>query len=274
MKQTCVRSLVVLLLLSVSLPAAAQAAKPQDSSAPDRKQVVRRARDAYYSLHRLGVNEFEANIQPDWRVTLKKEIESDPQGAENGLRMLNGLHFHMLLDQAGKVTMTHKSDAEPPNERARQAYEQIYSGMDQAVDGLFQTWGLFMLTSPFPEVESEYRLEDLGSQYRLSYEDGTAHVITMMGKDLQITMITVTSPGFSSVVRPRLSATPAGFVMVGYVADYTPAAGKGAVQLDVTIENGNPSGYVLPSRVAVHSVLDEVPTDMALDFSAYQVRKK
>src|SRR5205807_10672221 len=117
------------------------------------------------------MDEFQATIKPTWELTLKKELATNPEGAQNGLKMINGLHFSMVLDPDGEVKVSHSTDAPPPNEQAAKGFEQIYGGMDQAVSGFFATWSLFMLTSPLPEANSVYQLEDLGTQYRLSYKD-------------------------------------------------------------------------------------------------------
>src|SRR5262249_33687969 len=186
--------------------------------------------------------------------------------------MLNGLHFTMVLDQQGKVSVKHRSDVEPPNEQARHGFEQIYSGIDQAVSGFFATWSLFMLNSPFPDAGSAFQLDDLGSQYRLSYKEGTSDVVTLMSKDLIISEIKVTSPEFLSTVKPQISKTANGFVLTGYVGDYAPTAGAGVVHLVVKIENAPVNGLQLPLTLVADSMMDGAPTHMELAFSEYQVK--
>src|SRR5689334_22858356 len=149
----------------------------------DRKDVIDRAHRSYYSLRGLGLLEFKSSITPAWEVTLKNDLNTDPAGAQAGIKMLDTLHFAMTLDENGKVKVDHRADTPPPNEKAAAAFNQIYSGMDQAVSGFFETWSMFMLTSPFPEANSDYQLEDLGSEYRLSYKEGSANIVTSMNKD-------------------------------------------------------------------------------------------
>jgi len=185
---------------------------------------------------------------------------------------LNGLHFSMLLDRNDKVTVTHHSDTEPSNEQQRQGFDQIYSGMDQAINGFFTTWELFMLNSPLPAVDSDYKLEDMGMQYRLSYKDDKSDVVTMMGKNLIITDIRVTSKEFASSVRPQFMRTAKGFVLTGYDADYKPTSGPGVVKLTMKIDHAPVSGLQLPTSVVLDSVMDDAPTHMELAFSAHEVK--
>jgi len=121
------------------------------------KQIMQRGRDAYYSLRALGMDEFQSTIKPNWEKVLQDQNVSDPAQLEAALKLLNGLHFTMLLDKESKVTVNHKTDTEPPNEQVRKGFEDIYSGIDQAVSGFFATWSLFMVTSPFPAADSAYQ---------------------------------------------------------------------------------------------------------------------
>jgi len=254
------------LLLACGL-AAAQSQKP----VADGKKVIQEARQAYYNLRAAGLDEFRATVRPNWALVLKDQLKADPVKGQAGLKILNGLHFSMLLDKNGKVTVTHHAEFAPANEQQRQGFDQIYSGMDQAIDGFFTTWSVFMLGPPLPAADSEYQLEDLGVQYRISYKDGQSGVVTTMGKDLIITEVKVNSTEFISSIRPQFTRTAKGFVLSGYAADYNPTSGKGTVKLDLKIENQPVSGLQLPANLVLDSVLDGEPTHMELAFSEHQV---
>jgi hypothetical protein len=168
--------------------------------------------------------------------------------------------------------MSHHADVEPQSAKQREGFDQIYSGMDQAVSGFFSTWSMFMLNTPFPSAETEYELEDLGKQYRLTYKDGSADVVTLMSKDLIITEVKVTSAEFTSSVRPQFTRTAKGLVLSGYTADYQPTSGPGVVKLDVKMEHQPVSGLQLPVSLIADSVLDGAPTHIELAFSDRQVK--
>ena len=270
--------LVMALVCAVGVTAVAgsQPAKPQPAksqpAAPDSAQILDQARRAYYSLRAVGLEEFQSTIKPNWEVVLKDELKASPNQAQAALKLLNGLHFSMVLDKNGKVTMSHHADVEPTNETQRKGFDQIYEGLDQAVSGFFSTWSMFMLNSPFPEKDIEYELEDLGSQYRLSYKEGSSDVVILMSKNLVIAEVKVTSAEFISSVRPQFSATAKGLVLSGYTADYTPTSGPGVVKLDVKLENQPVSGLQLPVNLIADSVLDGAPTHIELAFSGHMVK--
>ncbi len=263
------RSLKVcaLLLLACGL-AAAQSPVP----AADSKKVVEKARQAYYNLRTAGLDEFRATIKPNWSLVLKDQLKADPAKGEAAVKLLNGLHFSMLLDKEGKVTVTHHTDTEPVNEQQRQGFDQIYSGMDQTINGFFTTWSVFMLSPPLPPTGIEYQLEDLGAQYRISYKDGASDVVTTMGKDMIITEVKENSPNYISSIKPQLTRTAKGFVLSGYSADYTPTSGKGVVKLDLKIQNQPVNGLQLPANLVLDSVLDGEPTHIELALSEHQVK--
>jgi hypothetical protein len=246
---------------------------PADAANDTSRKVIQRGHESYYRLRMLGLDEFQSTVQPNWEDVLKNQGVTDAQQTAAALNLLNGLHFSMLLDQKGKVTVKHRTDNEPRNEQVRKGFEDIYSGINQATSGFFATWSLFMLDSPFPAVESNYNLEDLGNRYRLSYKEGSSDVVTMMGKDLEIREITVDSPEFTSIVRPQLSKTANGFMLNGYTAEYTPKASKGVVHLEVKINYAPADGMQLPASLIADGTLDGAPTHMELAFSEYQVKK-
>ena len=73
----------------------------QATDLPDKKQIITKAHNAYYSLRNLGLSEFQASIRPNWELTLKKELQSNPEGAQNGLKMLQLMEE--MRDEASRV---------------------------------------------------------------------------------------------------------------------------------------------------------------------------
>ena len=247
------------------------AAAAKDDAA--RKQVVEKGREAYYSLRARGFDEFQSTVKPDWEKVLKTQGVTDSAQMEGGLKLLNSIHFTMVFDKNGNVTVNHTTDTEPPNEKARQGFEDIYSGMNQALSGFFTTWSMFMLNPPLPQVDGSYQLDDLGSQYRLTYNDGDSDVATLMDKTFIITEIKVISPKFVSIIKPNMTKTGQGLVMSAYTADYTPTSGPGAVHLNVKIDHAAIDGMQLPVSMILDSTLDGAPTHMELAFSDFKVKK-
>ena len=241
----------------------------------DKQEIVTRARQSYYSLRNRGLVEFTVSVQPNWRLVLKDQLAADPVAAEKALTMLNGIHFLVALGPDGAVKITHREDVAPINEEAAKGFQQIFSGMEQAMSGFFDSWTPFMLTSPFPEVAGEYSLEEVANEYHLSYKDGNAAIATTMSqKDLVISDIKVDSPEFKSVLKPKFTTNAQGFLLSGYEATYQGAGGGAAVQLNVRIENQLANGLQLPHKLNLDGSYQGTPFQMELTFSNYQVKKR
>jgi hypothetical protein len=240
---------------------------PLAGAQTDKREIIRQARHSYYSLRGLGLSEFQVKVQPNWGMMLKG-VESNT----DSMRMLNGLRFSMLLGPDGKVKVDHEATIPPSNPQAEEGVKQIFSGMEQMLSGLFATWNLFMLESPFPPAESQYELNEQAAVYVLTYKEGSADITTTMTRDLAITEIKVSSPDFTSLVKPRFVKTEKGNVLRGYGASYTPTTGPGKVEMNVQIDYSEISGMQLPQKVHFSSTYDGNPNETELIFSDYKVK--
>ena len=230
----------------------------------DKNEIIRKAQQSYY---RIGSIQFEANIQPNWTISVKG-LESNPVA----LKLLNGLHFSMSFDSNGNVKVNHTADVAPANEAQANRFNQAYEGMEQIVIGFFQTWNLFMFRSPFPPVDGDYELQHAGSQYVLKFKEGSDDVvINMSDGDLRIVEVKVLSTTFSSSVKPQFTKTPKGYVMTAYEGNYEPAKGPGKVNLHAQIEYQEVMGLSLPRKLRFDSIYDEQPSHAELLFSQYRV---
>ncbi len=238
------------------------------------RDVIRQSRDSYYSLRRLGLVELRASVMPNWELFLADETKKNPNGAQAGLKLLRGLHFAMRLDENGKVSLTHQSDNPPPNDEVAKGFDQIYSGIDEMVTGFFQTWSLFMLTSPFPAVESDYQLKSNDSGYILSYKEGQTNVTTLMSKDLIIQQIKVDDSSFVSALTPISAQTAKGVILTGYDANYNPMKGPGKTVLHVTVDYQDVNGLQLPRKVKLSGSYDQQPVNAELTFDRYETKIK
>lgn len=241
---------------------------------PNKEEILAQARQAYYSLRDRGLTEFQASVQPNWQRVLKDLIASNPAGAEAALKMLNGIHFRVSLGPSGAVQVTHREDVTPTEAKAKEGFSQIFSGMEQALSGFFDSWSPFMLTSPFPNAGADYQLEEVEAQYRLSYKDGNAAIATAMSKDLLISEIKVASPTFNSTIRPQFAKSAQGFLLVGYEAEYQGTSDGVSVKLHVQIENQEVSALQLPRKLNLNGSYQDSPFDMELTFSEYQVKRR
>src|SRR5215831_16254539 len=76
-------------------------------TAPDKQQIIRDARQAYYNLRDEGLSEFQCQLTPNWLALLGDLPKTNPAGANAAVRTLSQIHFEVKLDSVGKVKLTH-----------------------------------------------------------------------------------------------------------------------------------------------------------------------
>jgi hypothetical protein len=241
---------------------------------PDQRSLLSQARQSYYALHNEGLTAFQCSIKPDWNAVLADQRKKEPAATDQAVATLRQLLFTVSLSKNGKVTLTH-NDLTGQSQQMMAALAQIYGGMEQMTSGFFDTWTMFVLSPPFPELATEYRMEAVGPQYRLSYrEQPAADIVTVMDHDFAISDLRVTTPEFFSTIQPTFTKTRKGLLLSGYEAHYQSNKAEETTNLKVRI------GYQEVERVQMLSKLDlsgtygGTPFAVILTFSDCQVTKK
>lgn len=235
--------------------------------------IVRQARQSYYDLRREGLSSFQCAVTPDWELLLQQQRKQDPASADAAIKVLSQLRFSASLAADGSVKLTH-NQLTGQSQQMMDALSQIYGGMEQMTTGFFDTWKLFVLSPPFPEVESQYQLQSLGEKYQLSYKDGTADVVTTMDKSLAISNLSVTTSDFDSVVRPGFTSTPKGLLFNAYSATYNSKKPEEATELKVAIGYQEIQGLEIIQELNLSGSYGGSSFAVRLTFSDCQVTKK
>lgn len=252
------RLFISALLCAAAVPAAHS--KPQS----DTKQLLERARQKYYNLRRSGLINFQANIKPNWKLLF---TGVEPNRA--AMKVFDGLHFSVALDSRSKLRVDHYAEVIPLDQKSVDRNESIFKDMDQAVSQFMATWSIFMLTSPFPEVNSGCK--EVDGRYHFLHKEGGSDVLTITDKDFMIIEIKVSGDGFTSSLRPVLEKTTMGFVLRGYDATFRTLSTTRTTLLEVRLDYQLVKGLQLPRKVNVNTVYDGKPAQLEYRFVDYQV---
>jgi hypothetical protein len=257
-RRTCMFAMAALCLVSVPLAAA-----PAND-----KDIIRQARNAYYSLQAHGYDQFRCTVTPNWRAVLQGQIKSDPGAVNRGVDILKQLVFVATVKNGAAATMTHNT-VTPTNANMAKGLEQIYSGMEQMVAGFFATWAGYVVTPLLPAVDDVYRLQDKGGQWRLSYKEGAVDIVTIMGKDLVMRETTFSAPTFISTLKPQFVHASEGLLLSGYHADYRgiTATERDVTVLDVLITYQKVNGLEVPKKLTIGGSQNGSPFRMETLFS-------
>jgi hypothetical protein len=243
------------------------------ASAADKKELIKQARAAQYNLTTRGFSGAQCNIAPNWELVLQEQRKSDPSTFDAAIRILNQIQFGVSVSSTGVAKTTHNS-VSATNSQVSQGLDQIYSGMEQMISGFFQTWSTFVVSYPFPEVESNYELKEEASEYRLSYKEGTADVVTTMTKDLTINEAKVTTPQFTSSIRPQFTRGAQGLLLTSYHADYEEGSVGSTVRLDVHLTYQEVNGMQFPHVLDLSGSYGNVPFQMEVTLGGCQMSKR
>jgi len=239
----------------------------------DKQAILSQARQSYYNLHNEGLATFQCSVTPNWEGMLQAERRQDPASADAAVKTLSQLRFATNVAADNSVKLTH-NDLPGQSQQMKDALRQIYGGMEQMTSGFFESWGLFMLSTPFPEINSKYQLDTIGPQYRLTYKEGTADVVTTMGRDFSITELKVTSPEFDSSLQPTFTKTARGLVLRGYDASYQSQKPKETTRLKVLIDYQEVQGFQMLQKLNLSGTHDGTEFALELVFSDCHVITK
>jgi len=254
-------------LFSVALFSAVMSAQTAD-----KKEIVRQARQSYYSLKDQGLAEFQCITMPNWQLLLTEQ-KLDAATVSRAVQLLNQIQFSVSLAAGGDARVTHNYIS-AENEKMAKGLDQIYSGMEQMTTGFFQTWSVFSMSPALPEIGGDYQLEKTGGEYRLTYKDGTADVITILDRDFAMSYLRTTAPEFDSIIRPQFKKTAKGFLLVGYSATYTGKSAADTTELQIAIDYQSVDELQLPQKLDLKGTYGGSPFHVEVSFSSCHVVRR
>jgi hypothetical protein len=231
----------------------------------DKKEIVKQARLSYYSLKDQGLAEFQCTAVPNWQLLLTEQ-KLDADTVNRAVLLLNKIHFSVSLAAGGEARVTH-NEVSAENEEVAKGLRQIYSGMEQMTTGFFQTWSAFSMSPALPEIARDYQLEKTGTEYRLSYKDGTADVVTILDRDFAMSYVKTTTPEFDSTIRPQFKKTAKGLLLAGYSATYTGKSAADTTELQIAIDYQTVDELQLPQKLDLKGTYGGSPFHVEVAFS-------
>jgi len=228
-------------------------------------EILNKARQSYYSLKSEGMAQFQCNISPNWAALLAETKKTNPAAFDKAVGKLKQLSFSVTVAANGSIKVLH-SEIPAENEQTSKGLSQIYSGMEQMISGFFQTWSTFVLTPSLPKPDIDFKLEDAGREYRLSYKEDSTDVLITMGKDFAISMVKVAAKDFDSTLWPRFTKTANGFLLTGYQAEYEGKGGTDKTELQVTFDYQVADGLQVPRKLNLKGVYNQSPFQVEVTF--------
>jgi hypothetical protein len=241
---------------AVTVPVSAHSARTSS------QDLIARARGAYYNVTRQGFNGFQAAIEPNWEVTL------GPTVTAQNLKLFRGMRFSMTVDANGAVTISHEV-AETEKTRLEPYVLPIHSNVQRLVAGFFGAWARFMVNSPFPETESQIKIQNSDKEYLVSYTTQSSDALLTMTNDLLIVEWKLTSPRAKRTIRPLFQKTAEGLLLSGYKSIFEPVGEGIKTTLDFNIDYQDVGGLKLPNKIRIKGMHGSEPVEAELSFTQH-----
>ncbi len=238
------------------------------------QDIVQVASKSYYNLPKEGLLEFQCVAVPDWQVTLAAELHTEIAPDHPAIKILNGIHFWLSLDQQGSPKLTHKLDSQPEDPKTQEGINQTVSGVEQVLSSFSQSVSPFLFTSMLPKPEDKYSFETRGNQHFLAFKEGSSDVSLTLRENLTVSEAKVVSSELTATMRPQFSKTEKGFLLIKIESDYKLPSDTAATTVVMDIEYANVQGFQLPSKLSVDTRVGEATHKMVIVFKEYEVKKK
>ena len=209
-------SVFILILLSLLLASCA----PTLSKVEFQKRVAARC----YNLRNHGVTSIDPLVTPNWRLSLKQVVASDPVKAAKILARLDSIHIRVILTSDSPITFTQVPDTLSVIDGVN--YAGLMDGAKQALYTFLHPWKSFMLDAPNPGYDTDFQLENRNdSEYLLSMQKPSPAVFTV-SKDFIVKNTLVSVSGLTVTSYPHFTDTPEGLLLTRMESTYVYSNGQ------------------------------------------------
>jgi hypothetical protein len=156
----------------------------------------------------------------------------------------------VAIGPTGASTVSHQSDYAPPDQQVAERLRTTTLGLEQTITGFFNIWSPFTFESPFPDADSEFLLEDSAGQYRLTYKQGAAQVVTTMTGDFAMTETEFKTPQMNFDFHPEWSRVKGVYILSAFKALFG-ASPADRQEMDGKVTYQEVDGLELPSALTV-----------------------
>ncbi len=256
------RNIVVSLLLVVCFAAPWRAAVAQQRA--NDKQTIEDVRQAYSMLKHQGLVGLEASVTPVWDYLLASVEQKQKTQI---LRLLSRLRFTASIEPNQPIKVTHKVIGPSPDKQTKAELDNLAIRVERSTLSFLGGWTPIMLASVIPDKLDSFVLQDLDSEYLLTFKDQGIDTSITISKDLVIKEVRWPM----GWMKPSLLKTGKGYLLTGYETSFN-LPNFGAGSLSVSVLSQEVAGMSLPSRVTMNTTSAGQSERVELLFTNYQLK--
>jgi hypothetical protein len=220
-----------------------------------------------------GLQNCRCQVAADWN-TLFAVLNTGGAPQSQVLQLIKETRFQVSIGPTGASTFSHEADYAPPDEQTADRIRKVTQGLDQTVSGFFNIWSPLTFDSPLPDPDSQFQLEDLDGQYRVTFQQDTAHVVTTMTHEYAMTETEFKSPQMAFDFHPQWERVKDVYILSAFTVTYglDPAS---AQKVTGNITYQEVEGFEFPHTIAVTvSTPTQSPPAIQIAFTNCQVTKQ
>jgi len=240
--------------------------------ADDKNEIVRRAGSTYYNLKAAGMRGFHCNVSLNWERSAGTFPADDPFSTEKGRQAMSAIKFPLSFDMDGGFGISSPTIQYTGDDMLDRRLSNSPEYVNQMVGNFFQAWRSFADGTFLPSAQSDYRIEETATNYRLLYKENGSDVELDLAKDFQVTLLTINSKDFKIAIRPTFIKTTKGYLISGIDSDLTDPNGA-RLNIVMGIKYQNIDGFAVPSKVSYDISSGKQSTSLDVSFLDYQITK-
>lgn len=268
-------------LFSVLLVAtlAGAGAQPAKNDTKDKEAFVKRAREAYYNLPRLGVTGYRCEAVTDWQTLLGNVMTPEAlksESAQKGLRALETIHIWLTVDKSGDPKVMHTVGDFGSKAQTQEMVAKLVQKQESMLTHTAHDLRRQLFTGMFPFPDESYTLEEKDGRYIISLVDGSSHGKLRIGHDLKIMDLAVSLPEGTVTITPQYIETAQGFLFTGQRIETRTNSNDSGTDTE-SLEYSDIGGVRIPTKITSVVLLDRAPDkkprQVVVLFQGCQVQK-
>ena len=233
-------------------------------------QLVAKMRDAYYDLHKEGLNGFRCQARVDWDAALRS-MKIDDATREQLLPVLRQMHFEVAVNAGGPPEVSPRFDGPPPDEQTAQRLRAATGRIEQMLGEFLQEWSMFAFGPPLPSTKQDYRLEPIDGGYHITVRSDPV-VFETLNKDYAFEEVAFAEQHTTATMRPQFKRGEKGY-FPAVLDSKIDSARADMIETHIEIAYQSTDGFSLPQTALVQSKQSPGDVQVQFSFSDFQLTR-
>jgi hypothetical protein len=222
--------------------------RAQDQPDETMKKQLIFARAEYYTPTSKGLQSLRCDAAIDWKALLARFGGTDVADDNPYLKYLQGVHLTVSDDLHGQGGLAW-AETTPPPQGKEDAAGQIHGGLQQMVNGFFQSWNGFMNGSIIPVPDKTVALAATDSGMHLHGTDADTQLDEDFDKNFLLTQVVAVTPAVRVVALPAYIKTDDGLVVSAITSQVNQPPTAPPIEVTFHVEYATVQSFRIPSRI-------------------------